>query len=179
MKRINQKGFAVLETFLLIVIIVLLAGIGYYVWHSNKQAASTYKAASNSAQSSPAPKAPKTSAKADDAAVSITEWGVKVTFADADKVTYKMDANSAALLLKPSVTTNEECQDLGVGFVRDPAQGSPAAANAVSVGEHSYGLEGAPAACDDGADNSALNQLRSKITGDELGGNHYTITAIE
>lgn len=50
-RTINQKGFAALEALLILVIVALVAGTGYYVWHSNQQAKATLDAASRSAQS--------------------------------------------------------------------------------------------------------------------------------
>jgi len=52
--KLNQKGFAAVETLLIVVIVGLLAGVGYYVWHTNQQTKATLDAASKVAQSSPA-----------------------------------------------------------------------------------------------------------------------------
>lgn len=49
----NQRGFAIVESLLIVVIIGLLGGVGYYVWHAQKQANDTLQAASKVAQSSP------------------------------------------------------------------------------------------------------------------------------
>jgi Tfp pilus assembly protein PilE len=49
----DEKGFAVLESVLIVVIVAALVGVGAYVWHAQKQTNATLNAASKSAQSSP------------------------------------------------------------------------------------------------------------------------------
>jgi hypothetical protein len=51
--KLSQKGFAALEGLLILVIIVIIAGTGWYVWHSKSQADKNLNAAVNSSQSSP------------------------------------------------------------------------------------------------------------------------------
>ena len=58
--KTNQKGFAALEAVLIVIIVALIAGVGYYVWHANRNAKATLDAASKSAQNSPS----KTTSKA-------------------------------------------------------------------------------------------------------------------
>lgn len=53
MKSLNQKGFAAVETLLVVVILAALLGVGYYVWHANQQTRATLDAASKVAQSGP------------------------------------------------------------------------------------------------------------------------------
>lgn len=50
-KKLNQQGFAVVEAILIVVILAIAGGTGYFVYHSNKKATSTYNAASKSASS--------------------------------------------------------------------------------------------------------------------------------
>jgi len=47
---INQKGFTVIEGLLVFVIVAIIGGTGYYVYHSNKQADKNLKNASSSAE---------------------------------------------------------------------------------------------------------------------------------
>lgn len=47
----RQKGFAVVETILILVIATLIGGTGYYVWHSNQEASKSYSAVSKSVPS--------------------------------------------------------------------------------------------------------------------------------
>lgn len=71
----NQNGFAIIEALLIIIILSMLGGTGYYVWHSKQAADKTLNTASKTAQSTPsATKAtvPKQSF------LTIKEWGVKI-----------------------------------------------------------------------------------------------------
>jgi len=48
-KKSNQKGFSTVEGLLILLIVVIVAGVGYYVWHSQNKASTTLsKAAPNS-----------------------------------------------------------------------------------------------------------------------------------
>lgn len=80
----NQKGFAAVEALLIFVIVAMIAGVGYYVWHSNKQTNATLDAASKSAQSSPS-KVPKSSAEIKATAYKFPELGVEFTLPSALK----------------------------------------------------------------------------------------------
>ena len=52
--KINQKGFVSTELILTCVIVVMVAGIGYFVYASNQKASDTFNAAAKSVASSPA-----------------------------------------------------------------------------------------------------------------------------
>lgn len=51
LKPINQKGFAAMEAVLVIVIVAILAGTGYYVYHANNKVTDTQNAAQTAAES--------------------------------------------------------------------------------------------------------------------------------
>ncbi|HVX48388.1 MAG TPA: hypothetical protein VHA05_03465 [Candidatus Saccharimonadales bacterium] len=51
--KTNQKGFAAVEAILIVVIIAIVAGTGYYVYHTNKKSSDTLDTSSKVAQSSP------------------------------------------------------------------------------------------------------------------------------
>ncbi len=55
MKIKSQSGFSVVETLLLVVLVLAIAGIGYYVWHANKSslAPSTSNVVKQAAYKSP------------------------------------------------------------------------------------------------------------------------------
>jgi hypothetical protein len=52
----TQKGFAHIETLLILVIVIMIAAIGWFVWHSRQQADKSYDAASNLSVSASASK---------------------------------------------------------------------------------------------------------------------------
>jgi hypothetical protein len=66
----NQKGLAAVQAVLIVVIIGILVGVGWYVWNANKQADKNLKSADATAQSV-APAAAKSQH------LTINEWGVK------------------------------------------------------------------------------------------------------
>jgi Tfp pilus assembly protein PilE len=79
-----QDGFSLVEGLLIVIIVGMLGGVGYYVWHSQKQVDKTY---SQTANSTVAPK--QASAKSSPAAsqsnyLTIKEWGVKLPLSSDD-----------------------------------------------------------------------------------------------
>ena len=93
----NQKGFAAVESLLIVVIIVLIAGVGYYVWNAQKQANATLDAASKSAQSSPAV-TKKPTATAEKKYFTIKEWGIQAPYNGGLTLEYKVDSDSNTAL---------------------------------------------------------------------------------
>jgi hypothetical protein len=179
----KQSGFAVLEIILILVIVGIVGFTGWYVWHSQKNANKTYDNASKSSQSTTA-SSKKSSNNATSTAqktststaqtqpyLAITEWGIKLVFADADKTTYALSTSSgipyAALRLKNSVTTIEDCRGLGVSVVRNTDGSWPLDTGSTKIGSYYYGISGGPGACSDSL-NGPINTLRSKIVGQEL-----------
>jgi hypothetical protein len=73
----NENGFSVVEALLIVIIVGMLGGVGYYVWHSQAQVDKTY---SQTANSSVAPKS-KTSTKLNPTDntkyLVIKEWNIK------------------------------------------------------------------------------------------------------
>jgi len=192
MKCKNEKGFGVVEIVLVLVIVGLVGVVGFMVYKNQHKATnSTTSTASttpaqtktsttdNTKQTATTTPTPTTTVKP---AVVITEWGIKVEFDDADKVTYKMSTDDignqyADLYLKDSVAS--VCQALGVGFSRDNTRSGQDNSN--KFGGHYYNLFGGPGACSDdpGGTNGSINQLRVKIIGNELGAGKYTVSAVQ
>jgi hypothetical protein len=90
--RTNQKGFAALQTLLLLIIVAMIAGVGYYVWHANKSASDTLARASQESQNAPVLKSAKkptsTQSNANQSYLLIKEWGVKLPLSTNDIGTY-------------------------------------------------------------------------------------------
>jgi len=84
-KPFNQKGFAAAQAILLVVILAMIGGTGYFVYQANKKTDDTYNQASQVAQTSPAKKIAKKKAVAKANTPSqaqryleIKEWGVRL-----------------------------------------------------------------------------------------------------
>jgi hypothetical protein len=75
MKR-DQKGFAVLETILILVVVAIIGGAGYYVWHTRQLANDAYSKTTPALTHSAS--ANSTSKKSDKDFLVIKEWGVKL-----------------------------------------------------------------------------------------------------
>lgn len=119
--KINQKGFAVVESLLVIVILVLVGFVGYYVWHSNQQTKATLDAASKSATSSPSKivaKAPTTTQKY----FTIKEWGVEAPYNGSLVFEYNLAATTsppavASVEVKSPTTGDPQCENPSGGRI--------------------------------------------------------------
>jgi hypothetical protein len=49
----DQQGFAVIEALLILLVVAIIGGTGFYVWHANKNSSDTFSAAAKVADSSP------------------------------------------------------------------------------------------------------------------------------
>jgi hypothetical protein len=87
MKKLNQKGFSAIEGLLIIIVILMIGFIGYYVWHTQKDANKTLDTATKSAQTSSSSPSKQTKA-ADQKYLDIKELGVKFKLSDAIKDAY-------------------------------------------------------------------------------------------
>lgn len=189
--RNNQLGFSAVEVVLVLAIVGLIGVVGFLVYNNqHKTPSSTTSTASttptqtktsitdSTKQVATTTPTPTNTAKP---AVVIKEWGVKVEFDDADKVTYKLTTQDSSMqiarfYIKDSVAS--VCQALGVGFSRSTT--TSGGDNSSKVGNYFYQLSGAPGSCDDdpGGANGSINQLRTRIITTQLGSNKYTVSAV-
>lgn len=94
----TQSGFALVESLLIILILVIIGFGGYYVWHSQKQTNKTLDTAATTSQKAASAAASNTSSQK---YLTIKEWGVKVPLTDADSDAYyliKSDLPNVAYL---------------------------------------------------------------------------------
>lgn len=75
MKRL-QKGFTTIEVLLLLIILAIIGGTGYYVWHSRQQADQTLNTASNETSAVKVNNQSK-SGTASTKYFTISQWGVR------------------------------------------------------------------------------------------------------
>ena len=172
----EETGFSAVEMLLCLIAVTLITFVGYYVYHTQQAANATYNAATAAAQIS----TPKTIRKkhltpavnqvAPKNFLVIKEWGVKLEFVDADKVTYAFDKakDGADLMILGSITSSTQCQGLGVSLTRSSSSiggGVYSGEQGLRVGSYYYYLGGSPASCNGSA---SVEQLRRNIVGNEL-----------
>lgn len=109
----KQGGFTVVEALLILVIVGLLGGTGWYVMHSQKQVDNTY---SNTNNSAPVPAAKKVSPTKQQDFV-IKEWGVHAKISTPLTLEYRMtDDNGAADFSSKELDASaDSCVDGGYG----------------------------------------------------------------
>jgi hypothetical protein len=114
MKR-PQNGFSAVEALLIVIIVGMLGGVGWYVWHSQAQVDKTY---SQTANSSMVPKS-KTSATLNPTDNTnyfvIKEWGVRAKYSGNLALTYAPIASSFAVFSSEqlSKSVNGGCKTFG------------------------------------------------------------------
>jgi hypothetical protein len=122
MKQSAQNGFAVLEALLIVVILAIIGGTGYFVWHAKQN---TDKSLSDTANSQPAiskPSKQTSDGSADTTKGSvkylvIKEWGVKFPYPGDDTLSYKIDVSpdSATIISANLAKQYPGCDQYGAG----------------------------------------------------------------
>jgi hypothetical protein len=117
MKKLNQRGFSVVEALLVIIVLLLIGFIGYYVWHSQHQANKTYSSAGKTAQSSP-----KKAAIDNSGMVVLKEWGVEAPYNGTLSLSYAIgegtDATSASFSSSQLTSASPDCIGRGGAVAR-------------------------------------------------------------
>lgn len=86
----NQKGFSAVEGLLILIIVAIVGGTGYFVVNAQKKTNTNLDNAAQSSQS--VAKRSKSSPTASQKYLEIKEWGVKIPLSSADSgVYYKLD----------------------------------------------------------------------------------------
>jgi hypothetical protein len=84
----TQKGFALVEGLLILLILAVIGFGGYYVWHSQRQTDKSLTQANQVSQST------KTSSKASRTYFTIKEWGVRGSYDGSVNLKYKVFSNN-------------------------------------------------------------------------------------
>lgn len=141
----TQKGFAVLESLLILVIIAIIGGTGYYVWHSKAQTDKNLDNASNSSQSLVTQ---NTKSKSNKAAVpatatkylTIKEWGIRIPYNGEDTFSYHIDPSNPGLasIISADLSKNYDCTASGAGMIIQfaPSDGSSPSGDGPTVKEY-------------------------------------------
>ncbi|HEX5456116.1 MAG TPA: hypothetical protein VFW77_01990 [Candidatus Saccharimonadales bacterium] len=165
MKKLNNKGFGVVEAILILIIVGIIGGTGVYVYKQN-QSDKDLGSGGNSqiqktASDSQADKQTAQTPAAEDSNkgfLVIKEWGIKVKLRDSDKVTgytydskpgdifgYKYDS-AVTPVIKLINAKNENCKTIGVYMYRTDKNYEGVTKK---VGDHYFLVTGSPGQCAD------------------------------
>jgi len=178
LSRPNQKGFISIETFLIIVVLVLVGGTGYFVYHATKKTNDTFTAAAKAAESTPDTSKPHASSSTSAKSVptkeylAIKEWGVKIPLTESTKDAYYVflqnDTSSAYLSLHSLDGTQCAADQTSIGAVfrylpgdQDPESHefySSIYTDGIKVGNYYYRYASPQAGCSDN------NQTQTKAS---------------
>jgi hypothetical protein len=105
MKKL-QEGFSAVEGLLIVIIVGMLGGVGWYVWHSQKQVDKTY---SQTANSSAVPNSKKKTRATDSNAgyFVIKEWGVRAKYSGNLTLGYKIGSLSQPQPALANISSNQ------------------------------------------------------------------------
>ena len=180
--KMNQKGFAAVEAVLIVVILAIIGGTGYYVYHTNKKSNDTLNSASQVAASSPGKiSKKKQSGSARQTAAPLTQqylvikgWGVEIPLSSGIKDAYYVfDSSGHAKLGTRSLTAmSAMCapDKIGVSLLSrqtiathntNAQQSEPSWDHPVyptKIGNYYYGITHAQAACGDTINTTASKQ---------------------
>lgn len=109
MKKINQSGFAVVEIVVAVVILALIGGVGYYVYHSNQQTDKKLDNLSSNLQKNPATSPTKpdnsvASTQPKQKYLVIKQWGVELPLSASISDAYYLNYNGSFGLGTRSLT---------------------------------------------------------------------------
>jgi len=133
--KLNKYGFATVEIAVAIVVLVLLGGVGYYVYsarnddksQSNKTASSQTNSKTNESPSTIKDQPEKVQNK-NQGYVVVKEWGIAVRIGDksnAEKIEYeirKSPAGDDAVYFLLNKDVSSTCREIGFGLVRSTTE---------------------------------------------------------
>ncbi len=108
MKKLNNKGYGILEFLLILIIIILLALIGWWVWKQS-QPDETSKPQSGAQQAAPQEDAKDQEKKEEAKYLEIKEFGIKMKLDDATDDAYYIMDNGYAYLSLTSLKNIDDC----------------------------------------------------------------------
>lgn len=98
LKNLNKKGFTAIEAMLAVVMVAIIAFVGYYVYHTQSQSNKTLASATQVANSSPAKGSTKkvttTTPTSTQKYFIINEWGIRAPYSGILTLQYGAGANS-------------------------------------------------------------------------------------
>jgi type II secretory pathway pseudopilin PulG len=163
MKKL-QNGFSAVEALLIVIIVGMLGGVGWYVWNANNQANKNLDSASNVSSNTPVVKNKKqtpstgNSSTAQKEYMTIKEWSVKIPVTDPDdKYSYEFDKNDPTSISVFSQKADGivgpkgvSCKGEYIAFVlrleassadwNDPDKASPLFGHKTTIGKYAYAV---------------------------------------
>jgi Tfp pilus assembly protein PilE len=188
MKNLNAKGFGILEGLLIVVIVGLLGGAGYYVYNSQKKTNESLDSANNSlnqinsannANENQEPQGQTDAETADKGQLAIKELGIKIKLQDYEKLSYKYVAKSggdfytgrydsfATPLIKKRFLQDDSCQNLGVNIYKSTKQQD---FDTKKIGGYYFWVTGSPASCGPvgGPDDNLMGRILKELVPENI-----------
>lgn len=175
----TQKGFALIEGLLIILILVIIGFGGYYVWNSQKQTNKTLDTAASTSQKAASSEAAN---KPGQMYLTIKEWGVRLPYSGDDIYTYKINPDNPKLasVISKNLADKYQCTDSGAGTlvrnspddnigppfdsgltVKEDAQQNPGAYKV--VGNYYYGFSHDKFACSDSVTSETQDNANDSV----------------
>lgn len=165
----NQKGFSVLELFIVIVVLGLLGTVGWFIYDRQKsETGSTDEAQTNQQEQSikDTESTPQTTAQppVDEGFYEINEWGIKIALHGYDKVQFDVKNQSGHISgfgpydgyadpsFKSTVLQDKSCEP-GVTLYRSKTKFASRDDALKKIGEYYYVVTGGPGSCNNESDN--------------------------
>lgn len=119
-KKLNQKGFSAVEALLIVIILAILGGTGYYVYHANSKATDNQNKAQTDANTAAPHKKNAKSAKSSSKQkyLTVTQWGVRFPYSGSDTYTYRPnDDPSSISVVSANLSAKYGCDSFGAGLI--------------------------------------------------------------
>ncbi|HET9411329.1 MAG TPA: prepilin-type N-terminal cleavage/methylation domain-containing protein [Candidatus Saccharimonadales bacterium] len=160
----NQKGFSVTEILVVVVIIALLATIGWLVYDRQNSKPDNKQASTQTNQQEQAPTQPPAQPAKNEGFYEIKEWGIKIALTDYDKVQFSTKNESGKIFgddpyegradpsFKPEFLQDKSSCSPGLTLFRSKVKFASASAQK-QIGDYYYVATGGPGYCSNSTDN--------------------------
>lgn len=166
----NQKGFSALEILVVIVIIALLATIGWLVYDRQNSKTDNKQASTQTNQQEQTPAQPPKN----EGFYEIKEWGIKIALTAYDKVQFSTKNENGKIFgddpyegradpsFKPEFLQDKSCAP-GLTLFRSKVKFASASAQK-QIGDYYYVATGGPGYCSNSADNQLQNLFLKELS---------------
>lgn len=180
----NEKGFSVVEILIVLVVVGLIGGTGWYVWQPKHKTTENNKSTTNSTPATEQKATDNPEVKSEVNYLTIKEWGVKISLRDTDKVSYAYTSqpngsyygssydSTIDVELKAGQEPPAGCSSKVGALLRSKdkpqptdVNGHPSISNFKQIGSYYYFVPGGDPAC---SNNQAHEELQKRIREDLL-----------